>query len=269
MRTVLTAIVFLLIGMCGSANATQTVTGTTGGSYHERCLPETGRCTCRGTWSGTACRELMASGSCAVAGSAQEPWSQELEDSGEHWSSFLDCNLNSGVCSCPMAPEAPRNEGELETGAIEPATENAHEPGRRDPPGPPGATQAPESAVGSSRNSEVVPTRRGRLPAPSALQLRDIGRTSLVFLWRDNAISEYGVSVERGTPELERGGINYNWQHVFNVEERVMSQVEGTGWRSDGDDGLTPGTAYCYRLRAYDGEYYSAYSARTCRETMP
>lgn len=68
-------------------------------------------------------------------------------------------------------------------------------------------------------------------------------------------------------PSAERGGINYNWQHVFNVEERVTSRVEGTGWRSDGDDGLTPNTAYCYRLRAYRGDFFSEYSNPVCVQT--
>lgn len=33
-----------------------------------------------------------------------------------------------------------------------------------------------------------------------------------------------------------------------------MSRVEGTGERSEMDDGLRPGQRNCYRLRAYRGE---------------
>ncbi len=83
----------------------------------------------------------------------------------------------------------------------------------------------------------------------------------------DNATMEYGVSVERGTPTEARGGINYHWKHVFNVEERVDSRMRGTGWRTDGDDGLNRGTEYCYRLRAYRNRAFSDYSEPVCTHT--
>jgi hypothetical protein len=126
---------------------------------------------------------------------------------------------------------------------------------------------AAQSNNAENRGNEVVRARRGRFSAPSDLQLDDVQRTSLTLRWMDNTAFEHGVAVERGRPTVERGGINYNWQHVFNVEERVTSRADGTGWRSDTDDGLTPGTAYCYRLRAYRGDIFSDYSNPVCIQT--
>ena len=121
---------------------------------------------------------------------------------------------------------------------------------------------------GSPRN-ETVPARRGTFAAPSDLALGDVQRTSLTMIWRDNTPFEHGISVERGTPTRERGGTNYHWEHVFNVEERVESRAEGTGLRSDDDDDLQPDTQYCYRVRAYRDETFSDYSETVCARTLP
>ncbi len=118
-------------------------------------------------------------------------------------------------------------------------------------------------------NSETVPAERGTLSAPSDLVLWRVGRTGLTLIWMDNASFEFGVEVERGTPTRERGGVNYHWERVFNVEERVESRVDGTGMRTDADDGLTPDTQYCYRIRAYRGDTFSDYSETECVRTQP
>jgi hypothetical protein len=117
--------------------------------------------------------------------------------------------------------------------------------------------------------NEIVTSQRGTMTAPSHLSLLDVQRTSLTLQWHDNTRWEYGVAVERGTPTSERGGTNYHWRQVFNVEERVGSRVDGTGMRSDSDDGLSPATTYCYRLRAYREGQFSAYSDPACAQTQP
>lgn len=117
--------------------------------------------------------------------------------------------------------------------------------------------------------NETVPAMRGTLSAPSDLVLWRVGRADLTLIWMDNASFEFGVEVERGTPTRERGGVNYNWERVFNVEERVESRIEGTGMRVDEDDGLNPDTQYCYRLRAYRDGAFSEYSAPECARTQP
>ncbi len=106
-----------------------------------------------------------------------------------------------------------------------------------------------------------------QINSPSQVTLYDVTNNQLSISWMDNSNNEYGVSVERGMPEEDRGGINFNWQHVFNVEERIDSNVKGTGWRTDGDDGLAANTEYCYRLRAYYKKMYSKYSTSVCAST--
>jgi hypothetical protein len=121
--------------------------------------------------------------------------------------------------------------------------------------------------TGAPRRNETVPARRGVMPAPSDATISEVGRTSLRLNWMDNATVEYGVAVDRGIPVEDRGGINYQWKHAFNVEERVMSRVQGKGWRTDVDDQLEPDTEYCYRLRAYRKSEYSDYSTLVCART--
>ena len=109
--------------------------------------------------------------------------------------------------------------------------------------------------------------RRQIIEAPSNVTLYDVTNQGLSISWMDNANNEYGVSIDRGMPIEDRGGINYQWQHVFNVEERIDSNVKGTGWRTDGDDGLASDTEYCYRLRAYNKTDFSEYSSPVCTTT--
>lgn len=126
-----------------------------------------------------------------------------------------------------------------------------------------------EPTTESPRRNEPIPARRGTFPAPSEVTISEVGRTSLRINWIDNAAMEYGVAVERGTPVEDRGGINYQWNLAFNAEERVMTRVQGTGWRTVEDDQLEPGTNYCYRLRAYRKNHYSPYSRQVCARTSP
>ena len=107
-----------------------------------------------------------------------------------------------------------------------------------------------------------------KVNAPTQVTLYDVTSNSLRISWMDNANNEYGVSVERGIPQEDRGGINYGWQHVFNVEERIDSNIKGTGWRTDGDDGLSPNIKYCYRLKAYHQKQFSRYSETVCLVTQ-
>ena len=123
------------------------------------------------------------------------------------------------------------------------------------------------SAINKSRERSTKKPEANSFKAPSQVTLYDVTSSQLSISWMDNANNEYGVSVERGTPKEDRGGINYDWQHVFNVEERIDSNVKGTGWRTDGDDGLSSNTEDCYRLRAYHKKQYSDYSATVCTST--
>ncbi len=122
----------------------------------------------------------------------------------------------------------------------------------------------PETAT---EPSEMTPTPSG-LVAPSNLVVSDLTRTTLTLSWQDNSTTEYGVFVERMTPVEMRGGILENWEYIMKFEERVISNMRGTGIRSDTDVGLTPKTQYCYRLRAYnDTRATSGLSEVVCTRT--
>jgi hypothetical protein len=61
-----------------------------------------------------------------------------------------------------------------------------------------------------------------------------------------------------------------SWELVGLLQERIDSNVKGTGWRSDEDYDLSPNTNYCYRLRAYFGfnqAEVSDYSEQVCTIT--
>jgi hypothetical protein len=116
---------------------------------------------------------------------------------------------------------------------------------------------------------QMQTTAKDGLLAPSDVTLTNVTNSSLTLSWTDNATTEYGVWVERISPVTDHDGTKSQWEHVFNVEERVDSRVKGTGVRSDGDDGLNPDTEYCYRLRAYYLKEVSAYSRAICTRTEP
>jgi len=119
----------------------------------------------------------------------------------------------------------------------------------------------------NSKQGATRPTIK-KLKAPSKVNLFDVNDHNISISWVDNSDKEYGVAIERGQPIQDRGGINYQWQHIFNVEERIDSNIKGIGWRTDTDDGLKSNTTYCYRLRAYDNIHYSPYSSSVCTQTQ-
>ncbi len=89
------------------------------------------------------------------------------------------------------------------------------------------------------------------LSAPSDLKVSEIGPKKLTLSWHDNSTTEFGVFIERMTPVEMRGGILKKWEFSWKSEERSELGMGGTGTRSDTDIKLTPGTEYCYRMRAY------------------
>lgn len=106
-------------------------------------------------------------------------------------------------------------------------------------------------------NTIVKATRKARstqrLQAPSELRIPSGSRTTLTILWRDNSTDEYGVELYRSDPVEGRRDPANAWKYVGTFQERVADRVTGTGTRRDVDDGLSPDTVYCYRMRAYFG----------------
>lgn len=120
---------------------------------------------------------------------------------------------------------------------------------------------------------EKVPPRdrqESGLVAPSGLQVSDITGTTLTLSWLDNSDREYGVELHRVDPVAARRNQANGWKFIGLFEERIDSNVKSTGMRSDEDYDLSPGTNYCYRLRAYvgfDRSEVSDYSENICTKT--
>ncbi len=135
--------------------------------------------------------------------------------------------------------------------------------------GTPRRDHRPETATDPSENAPEHPG----LEAPSHLRAWDIATTTLELRWQDNSTREFGVEVWRVDPiAARRDPDNHNWAFIGLFEERQQSRVTGIGQRSDEDFDLTPGTNYCYRMRAYSGfdrAEVSDYSEVFCTETTP
>lgn len=109
------------------------------------------------------------------------------------------------------------------------------------------------------------------LEAPSGLSALDVTSTSVTLVWTDNSVDEYGVELYRMDPVAARRDKEGGWGFAGLFEERIMSNVEGTGLRMDEDFDLTPDTRYCYRMRAYSGfdrSIVSGYSDSVCTKTL-
>ena len=79
-----------------------------------------------------------------------------------------------------------------------------------------------------------------------------------------------GVRVYRIDPVAARNGQGADWEFIGLFEERIDSNVKGTGPRADEDFDLAPDTRYCYRMRAYmgfDRTRLSGYSEVVCAKT--
>jgi len=108
------------------------------------------------------------------------------------------------------------------------------------------------------------------LAAPSNLTISGVTDTALILSWSDNSDREYGVEVYRVDPVAARVNQADGWMFIGLFEERVDSNVKGTGLRSDEDYDLEPNTNYCYRLRAYvgfDRSEVSDFSGNVCTKT--
>jgi microcystin-dependent protein len=120
-----------------------------------------------------------------------------------------------------------------------------------------------------NETEESAPLATGLL-APSDLVVTDITATTLTLSWRDNSTREWGAAVYRMDPVVARRDPTKGWKLLTQVPEAVESNWAGTGMRSDSDFDLTPGTNYCYRVRAYvefSMSEVSEYSKAVCIRT--
>jgi Zn-dependent metalloprotease/transcriptional regulator CtsR len=88
--------------------------------------------------------------------------------------------------------------------------------------------------------------------APTGLTATAISSTRIDLAWTDNATYEQGYKVERAT-----GGGSFAQIAILGANATAYSSM-----------GLTPGTTYTFRVRAYDGPNHSGYS-NTASATTP
>jgi hypothetical protein len=81
---------------------------------------------------------------------------------------------------------------------------------------------------------------------PSNLNASASGSSQINLSWRDNSDNESGFRIERWT------GTSGTWGQIATVGANVTGYADTTG--------LSAGTTYYYRVRAYNSNANSAYS---------
>ncbi len=99
----------------------------------------------------------------------------------------------------------------------------------------------------ASATTQVAPA------APTNLTATAVSSSRIDLAWTDNATNEAGFKVERSTD-----GVNFS---------QIATLVANT--TTYASTGLAGGTAYTFRVRAYDGTNYSAYSNTASATTAP
>ncbi len=101
---------------------------------------------------------------------------------------------------------------------------------------------------------EVVPTTTLQPPsAPSDLNLTVISSSEIDLDWQDNSDNEDGFKIERKT------GVGGTWSQIGTVSANTTSYS---------DNGLSPNTAYYYRVCAYNTDGTSSYSNEPSATTL-
>ena len=114
--------------------------------------------------------------------------------------------------------------------------------------------RAYDGAVYSPYSAQAVATTLPPPLAPSGVTAVAVGSTSIKASWVDNSASEQGFKVERSAD----GGAT--WAVVATLGANTVT------WTSSS---LSPSTTYQFRVRAYDGSVYSAYSNTATATTLP
>jgi hypothetical protein len=95
--------------------------------------------------------------------------------------------------------------------------------------------------------------------APSKLSATTLSQNNIALVWQDNADNETGFKIERKT------GTTGTFMQIATIGDTAGS---GSGVYYE-DFGLTPGTTYCYKVRAYNSADNSLYSNENCTTTDP
>ena len=95
--------------------------------------------------------------------------------------------------------------------------------------------------------------------APSKLSATTLSQNNIALVWQDNSDNETGFKIERKTGTAG----------TF-IQRATIGATTGSGSGVYYEDsGLTAGTSYCYRVRAYNSAGNSSYSNEYCSTTKP
>ena len=84
--------------------------------------------------------------------------------------------------------------------------------------------------------------------SPSLLSAKATSSSSIVLTWKDNSNNEDGFKIQRKEGECDSTN---SWSQIVTKEANITTHT---------NTGLTPNTAYSYRVRAYNTGGNSAYS---------
>jgi hypothetical protein len=118
-------------------------------------------------------------------------------------------------------------------------------------------SSSPQQTASKALSIVVNPASVSPPASPSNLSATALSQSVIVLVWQDNSNNETGFKIERKT------GTTGTFSQIATV-----SAISGTG--SGGyyeNSGLTAGTTYCYRIRAYNSAGDSSYSNERCATT--
>lgn len=128
------------------------------------------------------------------------------------------------------------------------------------------------ATVSTGTSASASDSKVPGLATPTGLRVRKVTSDTLTLVWVDDSTTEYGVEIYRIDPAAARRGDDASWEFIGLAEERIDSNVTGTGSRMYEDYDLTPETGYCYRMRAYmgfDRVRKTGFSETVCGRTDP